>query len=148
LDLQIVGAVLKPLALGDLRALLETHRLGSEPEPIVEVERPNGTGAPAVVGPHGVLDASALVVPFQPQRARVDSVVTGAEALVRWQHPDLGLVSPATFLARAERTGFMRALTTAVLQDSVVQCRRWALAGFRVPVAVNLSPGLLDDLTL
>jgi EAL domain-containing protein (putative c-di-GMP-specific phosphodiesterase class I) len=42
----------------------------------------------------------------------------------------------------------MRALTMAVLRDSVIQCRRWAKAGFSVPIAVNLSPLLLDDLRL
>jgi EAL domain-containing protein (putative c-di-GMP-specific phosphodiesterase class I) len=77
-----------------------------------------------------------------------DGAIVGAEALVRWQHPEVGLVAPALFLARAERSGFMRALTLAVLDASVRQCRRWADAGHHVPVAVNLSPALLDDLSL
>jgi EAL domain-containing protein (putative c-di-GMP-specific phosphodiesterase class I) len=77
-----------------------------------------------------------------------DGAIAGAEALVRWQHPEVGLLSPAAFLARAERTGFVRALTAAVLSESLRQFRRWSAAGHHVPVAVNLSPVLLDDLSL
>jgi EAL domain-containing protein (putative c-di-GMP-specific phosphodiesterase class I) len=148
LDLQIAGAVLKPLALGDLRALFDTHRCQALAEPIAEVPLLAEAAASTSSGPHGVLDASALVVHYQPQCWMANAAVAGAEALVRWQHPDLGLVAPSTFLQRAERTGFMRALTCAVLSDAVGQCRRWASAGHKVPVSVNLSPGLLDDLTL
>jgi EAL domain-containing protein (putative c-di-GMP-specific phosphodiesterase class I)/ActR/RegA family two-component response regulator len=150
LDLNIVGAVLKPLTLGDLRTLLHERR--EPPAAPCRLDAP----APAPARkmdedpgwPLGAIEPSALVVHFQPQCRMHDGSIAGAEALVRWQHPDKGLVAPAAFLARAERTGFMRALTVAVLRESVRQCRRWAAAGHRVPVAVNLSPVLLDDLSL
>jgi EAL domain-containing protein (putative c-di-GMP-specific phosphodiesterase class I) len=148
LDLDISAAVLKPLALEDLRTLLDAHRHDEASTPSVD----RGPIAPAA-GPHaptlhGVLDTAALVVHYQPQRDMRDGALAGAEALVRWQHPDLGLVSPGSFLARAERSGFMRALTMAVLRESVAQCRRWADRGHHVPIAVNLSPVLLEDLAL
>jgi len=149
LDLDIAGAVTKPLTLGDLRTLLEAQRRGGEPgvSPIagaatIETTR-NEAGAL-----HGVLDPGALVVHYQPQCAMLDRAVAGAEALVRWRHPDRGLVPPAVFLPQAERSGFMRALTMVVLRESVAQCRGWAASGHPVPVAVNLSPVLLDDLAL
>lgn len=147
LALDIAGAALKPLALGDLRALFEAHRA-----------RPDATQVNGLLaGPTAsdvarsspvALETRALVVHYQPQRRLSDGLVAGAEALVRWRHPEAGLLGPAAFLERAERSGFVRALTTSVIADSVRQCRRWADAGHRVPVAVNLSAVLLDDLNL
>lgn len=147
LDLDIVGVVMKPLTLGELRALFERHRRTTAVTPAAGAPAPADTDD-GPDGPYGVLDASALVVHYQPQCRMDDGSMAGAEALVRWRHPDLGLMAPATFLARAERNGFMRALTCAVMREAVGQCRRWAASGHRVPVSVNLSPGLLDDLSL
>jgi EAL domain-containing protein (putative c-di-GMP-specific phosphodiesterase class I)/ActR/RegA family two-component response regulator len=148
LDLNIVGAVLKPLTLGDLRALLDEQRLAGPVSAPLDPPKPTREPVDDAGASFGALDTSALVVHFQPQCRMGDGSVAGAEALVRWQHPERGLVSPAAFLARAERSGFIRALTAAVLRESVRQCRRWAAAGHHVPVAVNLSPALLDDLSL
>jgi EAL domain-containing protein (putative c-di-GMP-specific phosphodiesterase class I) len=147
LALDIVGAALKPLSLGDLRALFEARRAPTGRPPVSDP-----LAAPAVSDVRAnrlvALEASALVVHYQPQRRLSDGLVAGAEALVRWRHPEAGLLGPAAFLERAERSGFVRALTTAVVADSVKQCRRWADEGHHVPVAVNLSAVLLDDLAL
>jgi EAL domain-containing protein (putative c-di-GMP-specific phosphodiesterase class I)/ActR/RegA family two-component response regulator len=147
LALDIVGAALKPLSLSDLRALLESRRAQPAPPPATAL--PPSTSA-AGDRRHGLvaLETSALVVHYQPQRRLSDGLVAGAEALVRWRHPEAGLLGPAAFLERAERSGFVRALTESVLADSVRQCRRWADEGHHVPVAINLSAVLLDDLSL
>jgi EAL domain-containing protein (putative c-di-GMP-specific phosphodiesterase class I) len=71
--------------------------------------------------------------------------VVGVEALVRWWHPEMGLVLPAGFLPQAESAGLMPMLTRAVLGQAVRQGAAWRAAGDPVTVAVNLSvTNLLD----
>jgi diguanylate cyclase (GGDEF)-like protein len=74
---------------------------------------------------------------------RADAV----EALVRWQHPTRGLLSPEEFVPLAEQTGLMRELTVEVLDIALAQCRRWRDDGLDVGVAVNLSASDLLDRT-
>ena len=80
-----------------------------------------------------------LTVVYQPKARLVDREITGVEALVRWNHPTRGLVTPADFIPIAERTGLIRPLTRYVLEAAVRQCRLWAEAGLYLKVAVNLS---------
>ena len=72
--------------------------------------------------------------------------LTGFEALVRWQHPQRGLLAPDEFIPDAERTGMIRTLTDVVLSQAVRQVNVWKRAGVEIPVAVNLSPRCLLDL--
>jgi EAL domain-containing protein (putative c-di-GMP-specific phosphodiesterase class I) len=89
-----------------------------------------------------------LVVYFQPQADLRTGHIVRAEALVRWQHPTRGLLTPDIFLPLAEHTGLMRPLTRTVLEASVRQCRAWRDAGMDVAVAVNVSGRDLLDVTL
>ncbi|WP_212989459.1 putative bifunctional diguanylate cyclase/phosphodiesterase [Actinoplanes auranticolor] len=82
---------------------------------------------------------------YQPQVRLSDGVVTSAEALVRWQHPERGLLLPATFLPVAESRGLEIRLTDHLLGLAVGQAARWRLAGHAFQVAVNVSPGCLVD---
>jgi len=78
---------------------------------------------------------------YQPQVDLVDGRIIGCEALVRWQHPDLGLVSPASFIPLAEETGLIMQISDWVLEEAIRQCRAWRDAGLQTPVvSVNLSP--------
>jgi EAL domain-containing protein (putative c-di-GMP-specific phosphodiesterase class I) len=91
------------------------------------------------------LDRDELVVHYQPQCRVGDGVPVGVEALVRWQHPERGLLSPAAFIDQAETSGLIRPLTLHVLERALWQVRAWDAAGHRLSVAVNLSAaGLLD----
>jgi EAL domain-containing protein (putative c-di-GMP-specific phosphodiesterase class I) len=63
----------------------------------------------------------------------------GVEALVRWTDPELGQVSPSTFIPLAEESGFIITLGNWVLEESVAQARRWHLAGTPIAVSVNVS---------
>ncbi len=91
------------------------------------------------------IDARALEVFYQPQAELRTGRVCAAEALVRWRHPERGLLSPDVFLPLIERAGFMPALTTFVLDQALAQCRAWLDAGFELTVAVNLSATNLID---
>ena len=86
-----------------------------------------------------------IVVYFQPKVDLRSGEVSGAEALVRWEHPEHGLMAPMEFLPLAEQTGLITALTTAVLEQALRQCRAWADAGIDLAVAVNVSERSLLD---
>jgi len=86
-----------------------------------------------------------LTLHYQPKLSLGDSRVCGAEALVRWQHPDRGLLPPVAFLELAEESGLMPSLTEAVLDLALDQAALWQAAGRNLTVAVNLSASSLVD---
>jgi len=91
------------------------------------------------------LEQDELVVHFQPKADLVSGQVIGAEALVRWQHPERGFIPPGEFVPIAERTGLIKPLTRYVLAAALGQCDAWTAAGLELHVAVNLTiPDLLD----
>jgi EAL domain-containing protein (putative c-di-GMP-specific phosphodiesterase class I) len=91
-----------------------------------------------------------LVLHYQPVANLQTGIVEYVEALVRWEHPRLGLVMPDKFIPIAEDTGLIRPLTTWVLDAALDQLRQWmkepVLGGPELSMAVNLSTrSLLDD---
>jgi len=87
-----------------------------------------------------------LLLQYQPKVSLSTGEVCGAEALVRWAHPDRGLVPPDAFIPLAENTGLIGPLTRRVLDLALAQARRWADDGRPLQIAVNLSArNLLDD---
>jgi len=95
-----------------------------------------------------VTASDQLVLHYQPKLDLRSGLITGVEALVRWQHPSRGLLSPDSFLAIAEQTGSLRALTANVLPTAIAQCQRWRTNGLDLAIAVNLSASDLTDDTL
>ncbi len=94
------------------------------------------------------IELEQLAVYVQP-KARLDTgQVSGVEALVRWQHPTLGFVSPEQFVPIAERSGLIRPLTVLVLDRALRACAQWRDNGQELSVAVNLSARSLIDLDL
>ncbi len=91
------------------------------------------------------LDAGQFDVHFQPQLALASRQVTGVEALVRWHHPELGMLDPEEFVAIVEATGLIDPLTDFVLDRTLQQCRSWLDRGLSLSVAVNLSVRNLAD---
>ena len=86
------------------------------------------------------LEAGQFMLYFQPQIEIVTGTLVGAEALIRWQHPDLGLVSPGRFIPVAEETGLIVEIGDWVLREACQQAARWRSAGMLKPlVAVNMS---------
>ncbi len=91
------------------------------------------------------IGAGGLVLHYQPKVSLGSGRVEGVEALVRWPHPERGLVAPDEFIPLAERTGLIRPLTTLVIEQALAQCRAWHAAGWPLVVAVNLSARSLQD---
>jgi diguanylate cyclase (GGDEF)-like protein len=81
-----------------------------------------------------------LLMHYQPQLSLVSGTITAAEALVRWCHPQKGMISPQEFIPLAEETGLILPLGEWILRNVCAQLRTWLDAGVPVPpVAVNLS---------
>jgi len=86
------------------------------------------------------LEAQQFVLYYQPQIEIDSGRLVGAEALIRWNHPDLGLVSPGRFIPVAEESGLIVEIGDWVLREACRQAMRWRQAGMRAPlVAVNMS---------
>ncbi|TVP88004.1 MAG: EAL domain-containing protein [Pseudomonadaceae bacterium] len=85
------------------------------------------------------LDEKQLVVYYQPKQNLPGGELRSAEALVRWQHPQRGLLAPAEFIALAEETGMIVRLGEQVLRTACAQASRWYQNGQPVQIAVNLS---------
>jgi diguanylate cyclase (GGDEF)-like protein len=89
-----------------------------------------------------------LALHYQPKVGAGGSLITGVEALLRWNHPERGMVSPAVFIPVAERFGLINRLGNWVIEEGCQQMRAWMAQGLRIRVAINLSVHQLrqDDL--
>ena len=82
-----------------------------------------------------------VVVWYQPKVDAVTQLVSGLEALVRWDHPDRGMIPPMAFLSVARRAGLMQtAVRVVVAQAPIADALRWRRAGLDLNVAINLAP--------
>jgi diguanylate cyclase (GGDEF)-like protein len=77
---------------------------------------------------------------YQPQIGLKTLTLSGAEALLRWHHPDIGLVSPTAFIPIAEETGLILPIGQWVLREACREAAAWRRLGFRGRVAINVSP--------
>jgi predicted signal transduction protein with EAL and GGDEF domain len=91
------------------------------------------------------IENQEFVLHYQPKVRLTDGRITGAEALIRWEHPDRGLIPPDEFIPLVERTVLLRPLTSFVLEEALHQWHAWARRGLDVELAVNLSPRSLLD---
>ncbi|MBS0367635.1 MAG: EAL domain-containing protein [Proteobacteria bacterium] len=95
------------------------------------------------------LEAGELVVYYQPQVSAMNGVVCGMEALIRWRHPQFGLVPPGQFIPVAEESGLIIPIGEWVLQEACRQNKAWHDEGLSdFPVSVNLSIAQLRDSSL
>lgn len=134
LGLKMLGTLQKPALLEDIEAVLTRH-----------------FGQAANLRPGDLrtaIDEMELVVHYQPrlERSGSDWRVGGAEALVRWQHPKLGLIYPKDFLHLADDHQVTMSIADFVLTDAIRQIGHWRSHGLDLSVAVNLAPRLVKDL--
>jgi diguanylate cyclase (GGDEF)-like protein len=94
-----------------------------------------------IAGIREALENRQFTLHYQPQYELAGERIVGAEALIRWRHPELGMVPPTKFIAVAERAGLINAIGTWVLNEACRQARAWQDAGLDgLVIAVNLSP--------
>lgn len=86
------------------------------------------------------LDRGEFMLHYQPKVDMNSRAVVGMETLVRWNHPERGLVPPFDFIPLAEETGLIVPIGEWILRTACLQCKVWHDAGFKLHLAVNLSP--------
>ena len=91
------------------------------------------------------LDSDEFRLCYQPQLDMRSGEVVGAEALLRWKHPDLGLLPPMEFIPSAERSALIGPLTLQVIERALHDLCAWRAEGLEIGMAVNLAPRLLRD---
>lgn len=95
---------------------------------------------------NNALETSEIFAWFQPQLRAEDGKVVGFEALARWDHPERGVLSPASFLPDVEASGLSQRLAEVILKQSLMALSVWDEAGYDVPsVSVNFSPEELKN---
>lgn len=91
------------------------------------------------------IEANQLFLQYQPKLSMQTGRLVGVEALIRWQHPQYGLILPNEFIPPAEQTGLIKPLTDWVLKETFKQCVNWKQKGFEIGIAVNLSARNIED---
>ena len=94
------------------------------------------------------IDQNQLILHYQPQVAIETGELKGVEALVRWQHPERGLIYPNNFISLAEENDLIADLTSLVIAMSMQQSREWKNAGLNTRISVNISAENITSLTL
>jgi EAL domain-containing protein (putative c-di-GMP-specific phosphodiesterase class I)/FixJ family two-component response regulator len=131
--LDVLGALHKPVSPEQLQQVLESNLLRSPLAP----RTPAKPYEPAAL--RRAIEAGELINFYQPKVSLGNGAATGVEVLVRWQHPQDGLVYPDQFIAVAEENGLIDALSRSVLKAALHQARAWRDIGLDLHVAVNVS---------
>lgn len=133
--IDVVGSVPKPLSSSALATLLARLGIG------------RGAGSDGLIGRQvDAIPGDEVVVHYQPIVAMRDRTIGRVEALVRWQHPQYGLIRPERFISLAERSGAIVPLTWDVLTRSIDQHLEWRREGTPLSVSVNISALVLESL--
>jgi diguanylate cyclase (GGDEF)-like protein len=85
------------------------------------------------------VEQNELLLMYQPKVSLHSSNVSAVEALIRWRHPEKGLIQPAHFIPFAEHTGYIKVLTHWVLAEAVRQCAEWLTDGLQLQICANIS---------
>jgi len=92
------------------------------------------------------IDNHELVLYYQPKASFSEGTVDSVEALVRWMHPERGLLQPDAFIPNAQETGLMKPLTLYVLDEALRQSKEWRKSGIELVVSVNVGRRNMLDL--
>jgi len=145
-NLEIIASLAKPVDINQFQLLLERHA-GSSNGHLKNTFQDSDRALTAIELQHAI-DQGQLVMHYQPQLDMDTGDLTGVEALVRWQHPELGLILPDSFIPLAEKSDLIGALTYYVIEQAVHHEQQWEKEGHVIPVSVNISADNITSLTL
>ncbi|MEN8169990.1 MAG: EAL domain-containing response regulator [Pseudomonadota bacterium] len=145
-SLEILTSLGKPVKLDKFQQVLEQHIPS-----VAERRQKDGLAADRELTEEELRHAiysDQLVLHYQPQFEIASGMLSSVEALVRWQHPEQGLIYPDRFISLAEKSGLMGELTHWVIGQVVQQEQLWQGTGLPVVVSVNVSADDITSLTL
>ncbi|MBC7681732.1 MAG: EAL domain-containing response regulator [Ferruginibacter sp.] len=138
-DLRVAGVLTKPIRAESLRAMLQA--------PELQPNRPKVHHNISLDDLARGIENNELVLHYQPQVRLADGAWVGVEALVRWLHPQYGLLYPDAFIALAENGGLALPLTRKVIGIALEKCMHSSSTlGFTGTLSINLSPVAMTDL--
>ena len=143
LGLSVVGHLQKPFRLAELEEVLRTHSAPDRPPPSAEIPPIEFSD----IELQHALERDELVLHYQPQINIATGKVIGVEALVRWQHPERGLIFPDYFISRTESLGLMDQLCWITVDRGMAEVKQFAGPDGVVPrLSLNVSVYSLRDL--
>lgn len=95
-----------------------------------------------------ILLSDNMILHYQPKVNLSDGQFCGAEVLIRWQHPVLGLLPPMEFIPIAEKSLIIRELSYKLIDEALMQHAKWQTRGLHIPLSINLSSRMLADCDL
>ena len=126
-----------------VRAAMALHAGKQDGRPVLVYDHASDDHTPERLALAGELrhaiEAGQLLLSYQPKLDLRTGAITGVEALVRWRHPQRGVLMPDQFIGLAERTGLVRPLTHWTLEEAADQQMRWSAQGVDLTIAVNIS---------
>jgi len=141
--LNFSGSLNKPFRPDVLSKLLKELSIVPKSEKAKDVIEP-----PTIAAFRHALKYNELVIHYQPKIDFNDASYLAVEALVRWQHPEQGMLPPDLFIPLAEKHGLIDELTWYVLEKSLTDCNAWRAQGKSVTVSINMSASTLKELYL
>lgn len=90
------------------------------------------------------IDSQTMDIHYQSKQHLMSGDIIGAEALLRWNHPERGCIPPDEVIPLAEQTGLIKPLTRLVMEKAIKQCAQWHAQGFKLSVSINISVHCLN----
>ncbi len=140
--MNVLGVLSKPFLVKQLKDVLSKY-VDYTPTRTIGYSQ-----APLVSDIRAAIDNKELYMMYQPQIKIANREVVGVEALIRWDHPSRGFISPAVFIPIAEENNLMKEITSFVTETAIKQQADWSTSGMNLRMSINMSPKNLDDLFL
>ncbi len=143
--IRVLASMVKPINIQRFTDILENIIMGAEPfSENILAATPSVTAEELQLA----IRQHQLVLYYQPQLDMKTGDLLGVEALVRWQHPELGLIFPGQFIALAEKSDLIGELTEEIINIAVAQSQQWQANGFSTVISVNVSADNITSLSL
>ena len=140
-SLDIIATIAKPLEFNLFKSIIQKHS---------KIEKRQGNNSELTLSAEELKNAihqNQLILHYQPQINVKSGVLTGVEALVRWQHPEHGLIYPDLFISMAENNGLIGDLTDQVIKQAVDQACYWKSQNLVCQISVNISAENITSLS-
>ncbi|WP_126454148.1 EAL domain-containing protein [Sulfuriflexus mobilis] len=143
-NIKVLATLTKPVRIDDFTQVLDLIK----PNIAVDKTIINPKDPVSVAELEQAIQQHQLVLHYQPQVDIETGALRGVEALVRWQHPERGMIFPDQFIDLAEKNGVIGLLTEEVIELAIKQSRHWKTAGLDVVISVNVSAENITSLSL